>query len=242
MLLRVLAVVLALGALTASASPLPEYPFVFTTGTARTDTPPDIVRLGFVVASRNKDLKAATAAYESAFDSVAKILATAAINDADIDASAVSKSPLSHWDEVRSQSVPDGYEVSRRVKITGRDLSKYPEMIKALLELPNTEEFSALFDKSDRSKIENELFALAVKDANDRAERMAGQFGRKLGAVRAIAQIPFAALADEFGLSNGGPLFAGAPPQMMFKRAMERFLTPSTIAISATVNVVYELR
>jgi len=242
MLLRFLVVVFSLAAADAGASPLPDYPFVFTTGTARQDSPPDTVRLGFVVAVRNKDLKAATAAYESTFDSVTKILATAAINDADIDASAVSKSPLSHWDESRNQSVPDGYEVSRRVKITGRDLSKYPEMVKGLLELPNTEEFSVLFDRSDRAKIETELIASAVKDANDRAERMAAQFGRKLGAVHAVSQIPFATLADEFGLGNGGPAYAGAPPQAMFKRAMERFLTPSTITLSATVNVVYELQ
>jgi len=241
MLLRALAIVLALAAVAATASPLPDYPFVFTVGTARIDTPPDIVRLSFSVASRNKDLRAATAAFDSTFDSVITILTAAGIGQADIDASGINKTPLSHWDQSRNQTIPDGYEVSRSVKVTGRDLAKYPQMLKALLDLPNTENFFADFDRSDRPKLKADLFASAAKDAKTHAEDMAAQFGRKLGFVRAISQIALSAIGERFGLSSSTP----ESYDRMFKRSVpagEQFAVPPTITISENVNVVYELQ
>jgi uncharacterized protein YggE len=114
--------------------------------------------------------------------------------------------------------------------------------MKALLELPHTESFAATFDRSDRSRIEADLLASAAQDAKARAERMAGQFGRKLGPVHAVSQIPFAALGAEFGFgyrgSEGGALrYAGAPG-----RSAESMLAPATITIAEHVSVVYELQ
>lgn len=241
MLLRVLAFAFGLTTMTAIASPLPEYPFVFTVGNARIDTPPDMVRLRFTVATRSKDLKVASGALDSTFNSVITVLAAAAIREADIDASAVDKTPLSHLNESRDQTISDGYEVSRKVSITGHDLTKYPQMVKALLELPNTEDFNADFDRSDRSKLRADLLASASRDAKAHAEDMAAQFGRKLGPVRAISQVTFPAIPGYFGFSSGG---AGIYDRM-FKTSVpsqEQFLLPATITISETVNVVYELQ
>ena len=236
----VLAIVVGLIAITAIASPLPDYPFVFTVGTAKIDTPPDIVRLSFAVVSRNKDLKAAGTAVDSTFNSVVAILTAAATRHEDIDASAVNKTPLSHWDQGRNQTIPDGYEVSRTVKVTGHDLSKYPQILKGLLELPNTENFLADFDRSDRPKLKADLFATAAKDAKAHAEDMAAQFGRKLGPVRAISQIPLSAIGDQFGFSSS----ERESYDRMFKRSApsEEFLAPATITISERVNVVFELQ
>ena len=241
-MLRVLALMFGLTSMAAIASPLPDYPFVFTVGNARMEAAPDMVRLSFTVAARNKDLKVASAAVDSTFNSVVAALAAAAIRDADIDASAVDKTPLNHWDEGRNQTVADGYEVSRKIKVTGHDLAKYPQMARALLELPNTQNFNADFDRSDRPKLRADLRAAASRDAKARAEEMATQFGRKLGPARAISQIAFPAIPGELGFSSGGAEIF----DRMFKRSVpegqEQFLAPATITISETVNVIYELQ
>jgi uncharacterized protein YggE len=245
MLPRVLTLALGLFAVAASASPLPEYPFVFAAGSAKVESPPDTVRLSFSVAAHNRDAGLAAAVVESTFKSTITILAAAAINERDIDASVVDKSARSHWDQGRSQSVPDGYEVSRKIAVIGRDLAKYPQMVRALLQLPGTEEFSAEFDRSDRSKVEADLLVSAAKDAKARAELMATQFGRKLGPVHAIAQTPFSALPDEFGFSyrGSGPAAPAVEIEVTGeKKSMERLLAPATITISENVNVVYELQ
>jgi uncharacterized protein len=241
MLLRVIGVVLGFIAANAVASPLPEYPFVFTVGNARIETPPDMVRLSLTVASRNKDEKVAAAAVDSTFNSVISILTAAGTPKADIDASAVDKTPLSHLDESRDRSILDGYEVSRKIKVTGRDLAKYPKMVKALFELPHTQDFSADFDRSDRAKLRADLQAAAARDAKAHAEEMAAPFGRKLGSVRAISQISFPAIPGQFGFPTAGvEMF-----DRMFKRSVpsqEEFLVPGNITVSETVNVVYELQ
>ena len=105
----------------------------------------------------------------------------------------------------------------------------------------NTENFGADFDRSDRTKLKADLFASAARDARAHAEDMAAQFGRKLGPVHAISQVPLSEIAAEFGFSNSGR----AIYDQMFKRsnaAEEQFLTPATITIAESVNVVYELQ
>jgi hypothetical protein len=71
---------------------------------------------------------------------------------------------------------------------------------------------------------------------------MATQFGRKLGAVHAIAQIPFAAIRNQFGFS--GVEFASASEVVLTgaRKSLEIFLAPATIRISDNVNVIFELR
>lgn len=244
MLLRVLASGLMLFSLSASAAPIPDYPFIFTEGTAERDIAPDSVRLSFTVAAREANAKAAADAVESTFASVLTILATAGIREGDIDASLVNKSARNHWDAASEHSVADGYEVVRRVKVTARELGRYPQMLKGLLQLPNTENFHAEFDRSDRPAIEAELLASAAQDARIRAERMTAPFGRKLGAVRAISEPPFAGLSEEFGFGYRAPT-GGMTAATVFRRSAgsdERLLAPTTITIVRSVNVVYELQ
>jgi uncharacterized protein YggE len=243
--MRYLLLALTFVALGATASPLPEYPFLFTSGTSRSEVPPDVVHLSFTVAARDKDAKVAVASVESTFKSVMAILLAADIRETDIDASAVDKTPRSHWDGSSKQTLPDGYDVSRKIVFTARDLTKYPQMMKSLLALTGTKEFDATFERSDRGKIEADLFALAAKDANVRAQQMAAQFGRKLGPVRAVAQIPFSSISNEFGLNYEGssvPAPAVAMELAERNKSLDRFLAPVTITISESVNVIYELQ
>jgi uncharacterized protein YggE len=203
------------------------------------------VRLSFTVAARDRDAKVAVASVESTFKLVMAILSAADIRETDIDASAVDKTPRTHWDGSRKQTLPDGYDVSRKMVVTARNLIKYPQMMKALLALTNTKDFDATFERSDRRKIEAELFASAAQDANSQAQRIAAQFGRKLGPVRAVAQVPFSSIPNEFGLDYGGS--SVPPPKVAIdlaetNKSPDRFLAPATITISESVNVIYELQ
>jgi uncharacterized protein YggE len=242
--MRFLLLALTFATLGAKASSLPEYPFLFTAGTSRSEIPPDIVHLSFTVAAHDRDATVAGASVESAFKSVMATLLAADIRETDIDASAVDKTSRSHWDDSRKQSLPDGYDVSRKIVITARNLTKYPQMMKSLLSLTITRDFDATFDRSDRATIEADVFASAAQDANVRAQRMAAQFSRKLGPVRAVAQIPFSSIPDEFGLNYEGSSVRSPMVIVTAERnkSLDRFLAPVTITISESVNVIYELQ
>jgi len=236
---RLLCAAFCLAAITATASPLPDYPFVFTTGSAEKSVSPDVVTLRFTVTARDKDATVAAAAVEATFTSVTSILSKASIRPVDIDASAVDKTLRRRWDSEADESIPDGYEVSRTISLTARQLTTYPQMIRALLELPNTADFVPTFGRSDRQKIETELFASAAQSAKERAEAMAGQFGRKLGPAHAISRDPFGDIAGSFGLSSNGP--GAGPPPPYVAPPDGSFLAPAMITLSESVNVIYEL-
>lgn len=244
MLMRVLIAILAATSAVAVSSPLPEYPFVFATGTARRDLPPDTAKLEFTVAARNKDATAAAASVDSTFEVALKICAAADIRKSDIDASAVNKTARSHWDSAKDQSVPDGYEVSRHIKVTARDVTRYPQMMRELLKLSGAESFSAEFERSDKITIQEELFTSAAKDAREQAGKMAASFDRKLGSAHAIARVPFDTLPGGFGFSDGRGVVE-APMEIVVtgrSRTSDTLLVPSKITLSESVNVVYELQ
>lgn len=241
MLIRALLVLWLASAASAVASPLPDYPFLFATGTARRDLPPDTVKLDFTIASRNADPAIAAKAVDATFETVLAILTAADVKKADLDASTVNKSARSHWDGTKGQSLPDGYEVTRRIRCTVRDIGNYPQMLKKLLEVADSESFSVRFERSDASKIQVELFTAAAKDARDQADQMASSFDRKIGAVHAISKAPFDRLGHDFGLSNSDR-FAEPPAAYASGRHSDMFLVPSSITLSTSVNVVFELK
>jgi len=226
---------------TALAQPIPDYPFVFTSGTAEVDIAPDIAHLEFNVIARDPDGAKALAAVQDSSAKVTEILAKAGVKAVDIDASSIDKSEDRHWDDSLDKSVFDGFVVTRQFEVTVRDLAKYPEMGKALLQLPNALNFRPSFNRSDRDQQNAALFERAARDATARAERMAASFGRKLGAVRAISQIPFYGIPYWLGFDGGDRPYAledlangpGAP---------DTLLVPATITMAVDVNVVFELQ
>ena len=237
-----LALAVTLIALRVGASPLPEYPFVFTVGTAATHVPPDIGRLAFTISAQDTDANAATAKVRETSEKVAGILDAAKIEAADVDASSIDKSSRRHWDERREESVLDGYEVSRRFTVHVRNLDKYPAMVVALLELPNTEGFYSSFERSDAERLRADLLAKAAQDARTRAEGMAAQVGAEVGRVRAVSQVPIADIPHVFGVSLLPSFDVSHSVATDQDRSLDRLLAPATISLSESLNVIYELQ
>ena len=238
---RLMTAALALVTLNAFASPLPEYPFVFAVGDAKATLPPDVGHLSFTVSSHNANVDVALATVSKTSDIALKILADAGLGAADIDASPMTKDSRSHWDDKRDQSVPDGYEVSRKFEITVRNLGKYPKMVTALFALPNTEDFRPYFKRSDAATVSTQLLEAAAADAKAKAEKMAAQFGARVGRVRAISQIPVAEVPYVFGVSTL-PLRIGEPDYAIeAPDSLDRLLVPASVEITERLNVVFEL-
>ena len=242
MYIRVLMLAL-LGVSSASlASALPDYPFVFTSGSAERLIAPDIAQLSFRIQSHQREADTAIAMVESASKRVAGLLEDADVKVEDIDASEIDKVEKKHRESGAQESVPGGFEASRRFKVTIRDLAKYPVLVNDVFELPASEGFFTTFDRTDREQIERQLFDQAAKNAQARAEQMATSFARKLGQVRGIAQVPFMSLPDWLGFSGdsdyGPAAYAIGTPSL----SLERLLVPATITISVEVNAVFELQ
>jgi uncharacterized protein YggE len=242
MFMRILVLGLLCTPVAGIASPLPDYPFVFTAGSAERHLVPDVGNLGFTIRSHQREVDRAISTVESASKRVATLLQAAGVKLEDIDASSIDKSEKEHWEPGMRQSVSDGHEASRRFEVAIRDLSKYPTLVKGVFELPESDDFSASFGRSDREQIQGELFDQAAKDAQTRAQRMATSFGRKLGQVRGIAQVPFTSLAHWLGFPDAAYYPAPAISLPDFASSLDRLLVPATISITVEVNAVFEIQ
>jgi uncharacterized protein len=241
--LFVLASVAAAGA--ALAAPVPDYPFIYAEGSATREVPPDLASFSFSVSAANATSQGAIAQVQGVATQVLALLARTGIRDADIEAASLATAQQSHWDEKTRRNVPDGYTANRGFAVKVRDLTRYPALYRALLEMPSVSGGGGSFERSDRSRVSAELVAEAAKAAREQGERMAAGLGRKLGSARAIAQIPMAEIPGRFGLGAGGGVRSRMALQEVVvtaQRSADSSLVPASIEISEGVNVLFELQ
>ena len=105
MFMRILVFALLCIPVAGLASPLPDYPFVFTVGSAERRIAPDVGHLRFTIRSPQRDVDKAISIVESASKRVATLLQTAGVNFEDIDASSIDKSEKWRWEPEMRQSV-----------------------------------------------------------------------------------------------------------------------------------------
>jgi uncharacterized protein YggE len=149
------------------------------------------------------------------------------------------------WDEATRRNVPDGYEATRNVSVTVRDLARYPALLTSLLAMHGVNGGGGNFDRVDRGKVSAELVAEAAEAARRNGELMAAGLHRKVGAARAIARIPFAEIPQRFGFGGGAVAFSGVALAAPKSRAMasdDSSLVPTSVTLSESVNVLFELQ
>jgi hypothetical protein len=231
---------------TAVASPVPDYPFVYAEGAASRELPPDMASLAFTLNAHHETSEGAIAQVQAAAAKALALLAKAGVRDADISAAQLAKSQQMRWDEKTQRQVSVGFDATRSFSVTVRELARYPELLKALLALPGANGGGGSFERADRAEVSAELVAEAAEQAREKGQRMASGLHRKLGAARAIAQIPLAEIPARFGFGGRGVVFDGAPKAMVFARAAmapeDASLVPVNITISESVNVLFELQ
>jgi hypothetical protein len=135
-------------------------------------------------------------------------------------------------------SAPD-YDIRSTVHIVVRDLTKWRPIMEALLAKPNIDHLSTTFGKSDRLKIEQELTAAAIKDAQRRAEGMAAGFGKKVGAVAAISSGQLRNLTTALGLMPTDIYNSGRAKQ---PSAEKDFLSITVLRWTQNVDMIFRIR
>jgi uncharacterized protein YggE len=242
----IFAILFALLSFNASASEMPDFPFVFADGEAKTEVPPDMAIVSFSVQEFNKDSAAALAVVKERSRELITFFAENKIAPKDIVAYQIDKWPVRKRGENYSELEISGYRVSRRVVVTLRDLKQYEKLYDKLLSLNNVGRISASFDRSDREKIEEELVAKACQNARDRAELMAKGSGVQLGNVFAISQLDFRSLTTHFAVSaemRAEGRILSLSGEGVEATSTDKFVfVPSTITFENTVKVIFRLK
>lgn len=234
----VLAMTLAAGR-GALAADLPDYPFVFVTGTADTAVHPDIAHCSAMVTARDKDAAKASNAVDERVNAVVAMATANHVAAADIDASATRKQVLT--ESARDVVAISGYEISREISFTVRDVDASIPIEQSLMTSPNVVNVSCRFDRTDRKSLEAELTTRALQSARDEADRLARPLGRHVTSAAAVSRIPFASIPEALGVGGMATGVYAGPRMFKMSAAASELLVPATISLSASVNVLFKM-
>jgi uncharacterized protein YggE len=226
----------------AFATDIPDYPFVFVVGKADLDTPPDIATCTLTLRSVDRDSSKAELMVDERLKSVLVTLSAKHIAPSDIESFNINKQILVNDNSNKGPAVIRGYDISRSLKFTARQLDSLPAIESSLVGSPNVENINCRFDRTDRSALEADLLTKAIRSAREEADKLSGPLGRHVVAAVAVSKSPFDSIAASLGLSDQYAQFAGM--DRMFKRVVasnDELLVPSTIQISAKVNVLFKM-
>jgi uncharacterized protein YggE len=229
---------LLLASLAASASQLPDYPFIHMTGSAMQYVVPDSGAIDFEVIAADADPAVARKVVE---DRVAEVRAL-------VEAQGLATESLQVHDVRQSVQrtsrgdAPTAYEVRCVVHIDVTDMSKWAALGGGLLGVQNLDTFATAFDTTEREKIEADLGTKAVHDAQRKADALAKGFGRKLGPVTAVTPGALKNLGNAMGLvTNDFSSRRGTGPQAK-RMDKENIIGISVIPMALAVDVIFRLK
>ncbi|WP_373991479.1 SIMPL domain-containing protein [Duganella sp. BuS-21] len=220
------------------ASGLPAYPFIHATGEAFVMVVPDLGEIDFDISAFDADPAVAVALVAERAQQVRAVLADADAS-AEIHNMRKEMRKSERADAPAAPAAPD-YDIRSSVHIVVRDLGQWRPIMQALLAMPNIDHMATSFGRSDRLAAEQELTAAAVKDAQRRAEGMAGGFGKKVGAVTAISAGQLRNLTHAVGLMPGD-LYA-RNRSVDTARADQDFLAIGVLRWTQTVDMIFRIK
>ncbi|MGL4399799.1 MAG: SIMPL domain-containing protein [Luteolibacter sp.] len=222
-----------------SASPIPDFPFIAADGSASREVAPTNASIHFTVLAFSKSSEEATNTVQTALGNVVTALKAEGVGEKMIRSHDIDKSAVRSRDNNANKALEIlGYEVSRKVELKLPDLANYPKIIRVLMTADHIANMSSNFDTSTREDVEAELTGEACIKARKKADLLAKGAGVTIDRVYAVSNNSLEAIGQQFDLRNSG----GGVDYFSSNDAPEILLfVPSTIELSASVNILYKL-
>ncbi|HVM60784.1 MAG TPA: SIMPL domain-containing protein [Verrucomicrobiae bacterium] len=231
--------VLVMGSSLAYCSPIPEFPFVFTTGRAEKEVPPNTATMTFSVKAFDEVSSNAVARVTSRSAEVMNFLGNQGFGKSNLVAYELSKQEVRETKEYQVLKIL-GYDVSRQFELTFDDLSKYDLVAETLFKMDNVSDIRTDFGRKDRKEIEASLVEEACADAKGNAVAMGRSFGRGVGTVHCISQEEIPSIGSRFGFET---YYGGGIGSYRAVQAPDKFLfIPANVKFQKQVWVVFKLK
>jgi uncharacterized protein len=226
--------------ISATASPLPDFPFITVTGEATMEVTPDQAKIQLMIRQTAAKADAATdAVYRQSHDLVT-FLATQGVAVADIEAAQINKEAL--YKDYNDRSIT-GYEASQPVSIALAQLDNYVSIMDYLFKQPQIFSIQGSFDSSQREEYELQLSEQAGADAKRRANHLAGAQGVKISSVFAISETPgWGQLAGDFGFGGSAVSFGASHKSNDMAQSSSSLVLPRHIKLQKSVTVIYKIK
>lgn len=187
-MIKLLRIMLLLLPINTVASPLPDKPHVYVEGSAEIEVQADTVNFSVLLDSTDDDLSKARHNVEERSKKLISTCLDIGIDRGKISSTPLNISPATEYKDGENISV--GTQVSRQVDIQINDLSKYKEVMSALIEANISKTVETTLSVSNDATLTDDALLKALADAKSRAERIALAQGMKLGEPFSISEIP----------------------------------------------------
>ena len=164
-------------------------PSVSVVGEADMSIAPDQVVFTFEVVTTDKDISKAKQDNDASSARTLAAVKTFNIAADEIQTDSLTISPRYTGEkDPRGSHVLLGYEVDKRILVTLKDLSKIDRFVASVIEAGVNRIVNINIENSQYQKYQEQVRALAVKNARDRAVAYAKQLGQTVGAAYVIRE------------------------------------------------------
>jgi uncharacterized protein len=226
-------------------------PSVSVIGEAETSVAPDQVSFTLEIVTANKDLAPAKQSNDAAAERTLTIAKSFNISPDDIQTDSLTVTPKYTGEkDPRGSRVLIGYEVTKRVNITLKELAKIDAFLSRVIEAGVNRIVGINIENSQFQKYQEQVRAAAVANARSRAAAYAKQLGQTIGKAYVIredgADDPayFSARGYGNGSGNGDGVAELDNPSLSLPNAFSREVTFALgkITVSEKIYVTFELQ
>jgi uncharacterized protein len=208
------------------ADALPEVPHIVVVGEYEIRTVPDILTLSLSIAETGFQVSEARDSVESRSKQLIRVLETLGIKKEDINSAQLRITPHYNWNN--SAQIYAGTEVSRQIEVTLRDLNRYDELIRAIIDAQVAQIQSTILSSSKEKQLREDALRGAIEDGLEKAKIMVAHLPEQIGPVFSISP-----------QSSYSPAFQAR--YQMAELAKESAFEPGSILFKESLQIVFYL-
>jgi len=214
---------------------LPDKPYIYVEGKAEIEKPADMVTLRFDLVARNPDQSKANQEVQAKANKILALLNEKKIAQSDVIAADVKSEPEFEGDDSGGKKGKIiGYSVTRRFQVKIRDLPAFPKLVDELIGIAGVEFTDIDPGLTKEKEMQEEIWAKALVNAREQADRTAKATGVKIDSVFAISPTPFPQIRTQLFRSEYGEAVAErtivtGPPEYRL----------GSLTVSQNVHIIY---
>lgn len=198
---------------------------------------PDMATVHFSVVSRHKNPDIARTDNEKASAAALNAIRALGVEEKDIQLQNLQLNQIREYNNERQIYIDRGYEATRSLVVTVRNLDKLPDLVAALISNGANRMDSIQYGLDDRDAVELEVLRLAVARAKKKASTIVDELGLELGTVLQLQEqgvfIPSPVYHMEAGDMAGMASKSGGDPAAYASGQIE---------VRASVTVVFSIK
>ncbi|MBQ8013084.1 MAG: SIMPL domain-containing protein [Treponema sp.] len=211
---------------------------VSVSGTGSVTLEADNATIILSVVTRGKDVAETSQENARKMTAVQEAIVNAGINKDCISTQNYSVYQESHYDNKSGRQIPDDYRVTNQIKILVKKISMASDVIDLALKSGANQLSSLTYGVTDTEIAKKQARSLAIQQAQEAANLLAGASGAKLGKVLSISEHSSQAFPRAMLMKNA----AMGTADMIAEEAVSTPVSGGSSTITISVDAVYQLR